>query len=102
MKKIGYNADVAANGQEAIDALSKEEYDIVFMDCQMPVMDGYEATGEIRDTDSTVLNHRIPIIALTANAMKGDREKCLDAGMDDYLTKPIKPDELTKVLEKWI
>ncbi len=102
LKKMGYNSEVVANGREAVDALSNVEYDIVFMDCQMPIMDGYEATGEIRDSGSKVLNHQVPIIALTANAMKGDREKCLDAGMDDYLAKPIKPSELSGIIEKWI
>jgi CheY-like chemotaxis protein len=72
------------------------------MDCQMPEMDGYEATQEIRNLKSKVLNHQVPVIAITANAMKGDREKCLNAGMDDYLSKPIYPNELSDMLEKWI
>ena len=102
LNKFGYNADVVTNGIEALAALSKELYDIVLMDCQMPEMDGYKATGEIRNSDSTVLNHQVPVIAMTANAMKGDREACLRAGMDDYLTKPFKPQELYDILEKWI
>jgi CheY-like chemotaxis protein len=100
--KMGYNVDVAANGKEAIAALSIHKFDIVFMDCQMPQMDGYEATGEIRNADSPVLDHNVPVVAMTANAMKGDREKCIKAGMDDYLAKPIKAKELSDMLDKWI
>jgi PAS domain S-box-containing protein len=100
--KLGYNVDAVSNGKEAVATLSSEKYDIVFMDCQMPEMDGYEATGEIRNFDSPVLDHHVPIIAMTANAMKGDREKCIKAGMNDYLAKPIKPQELSDMLDKWI
>jgi len=82
--------DIANNGAEAIEKLSKNEYDLVLMDLMMPEMDGYTATKIIRDPESSVLDHNIPIIAMTASAMKGDREKCLDAGMNDYLPKPIK------------
>ena len=102
LKKLGLKADTVANGQETIDALGQIPYDIVLMDCQMPIMDGYEATKLIRTMTSPVLDHAIPIIALTANAMKGDREKCLLAGMDDYLAKPIKPKGLVAALEKWM
>jgi signal transduction histidine kinase/CheY-like chemotaxis protein/HPt (histidine-containing phosphotransfer) domain-containing protein len=102
LKKLGYNADAVANGKEAVKALEMMSYDIVLMDCQMPEMDGYDATGEIRKPESKVLNHEVPVIAITANAMKGDREKCLKAGMDDYLSKPIYPKELSDMLEKWI
>jgi CheY-like chemotaxis protein len=99
--KLGYKADIAANGLEAVQALETAEYDIVLMDCMMPELDGFEATAVIRDPASKVLNHRVPIIAMTANAMQGDREHCLDAGMDDYLAKPVKKDELAALLEKW-
>jgi len=100
--KLGYTIDEAVNGLEAIEILEKKAYDIVFMDIQMPIMSGLEATQKIRDKNSIVLNHNIPIIAMTANAMKGDREKCIETGMDDYLTKPIEVKKVIEVLEKWI
>jgi PAS domain S-box-containing protein len=102
LEKLGYSADAVANGKEAIKALEMIPYDIVLMDCQMPEMDGYEATGEIRNPNSEVLDHKVPVVALTANAMQSDREKCLKAGMDDFLSKPFKPQELSDMLEKWI
>lgn len=102
LSKIGYHADIANNGQEALEALRITNYDLVLMDCQMPEIDGYEATRIIRTSASGVKNIQVPIIAMTANAMKGDRKKCLDAGMDDYLTKPVKPKEISKMLNKWL
>jgi CheY-like chemotaxis protein/HPt (histidine-containing phosphotransfer) domain-containing protein len=99
-KKLGYHADAVANGKEAIEHLEKKDYDLVLMDCQMPEMDGYEATGTIRDQNSAVRNHSIPIIAMTANAMKGDRKKCLESGMDDYVSKPINVKELADAIDR--
>ena len=102
LKNFGYRTDVVSNGKEAVEAMERIPYDIVLMDCQMPQMDGYEATKEIRSSQSKVLNHKVPVIAMTARAMKGDREKCLAAGMDDYIPKPIHPEKFLKVIEKWL
>ena len=100
--KLGYKTDVVANGLETIRALEMIDYDLVLMDCMMPEMDGFEATAVIRNRSSKALNHKVPIVAMTANAMKGDREACLEAGMDDYLSKPVKKEDLSMVLEKWL
>ncbi len=102
LKKFGYNSDTAENGQNAIYKLKETRFDLVLMDLQMPVIDGFEATKEIRRSQSEVLNSQLPIIALTANALKGTREKCLAAGMDDYLIKPIKPESVLSTLNKWL
>ena len=102
LNRLGLRVEVAANGAEAVKALETLPYDLVFLDLQMPEMDGLEATRLIRDPQSAVLNHRVPVIAMTAHAMQGDREKCLEAGMDDHITKPIEVAALTAVLEKWL
>ena len=102
LRKLGLSADAVANGSEAVVALKMIPYDLVLMDCNMPEMDGYDATREIRDPRSTVINHEIPIIAMTANAMQGDREKCLKAGMNDYVSKPVDATALAEALSKWL
>ena len=102
LKKLGYQADAVSNGKEALAALRKHSYDLVLMDCQMPEMDGYEAAALIREPQSGIRNHQIPIIALTAHAMKGDRDKCLSGGMNDYISKPVKITMVAEVLEKWL
>ena len=101
LKKMGYRADVAANGREAVDALKQVPYDLVFMDQQMPEMDGLEATRVIR-ASTEVLKNNVPIIAMTANALKGDRERCLKAGMNDYLAKPVKPEQFKDKVDRWL
>ncbi|MFZ4537359.1 response regulator [Propionivibrio sp.] len=101
LNKLGYKVDVVASGLEAVHALELIDYGLVLMDCQMPEMDGFEATAMIRNADSKVLNHDVPIIAMTSNAMTGDREKCIGVGMDDYLAKPVKKDELAEAIAKW-
>jgi PAS domain S-box-containing protein len=102
LKKLSVLADAASNGLEALEMLRKVPYDLVLMDCQMPEMDGYETTRKIRDPDTGVLNSLVPVIALTANAMAGDREKSLRAGMDDHLTKPFDTQKLSRMLLRWL
>ncbi len=123
IERLGHRVHVAANGQEAVDALKTIPYDLIFMDCHMPVMDGYEATKKIREVESVkrealgvrseiqesrspdalrLTSVHIPIVAMTANVMPQDREKCLQAGMDDYLSKPIRPDGLVRIFAKWL
>ncbi|MBF0530019.1 MAG: response regulator [Deltaproteobacteria bacterium] len=102
LKKLGYYADAVADGAEVLNALEMTPYDIIIMDLNMPIMDGLEATRQIRNPQSAVLDHDIPIVALTAHAIQGEREKCLIAGMNDYLSKPIVPQALAETLEKWL
>lgn len=102
IQMFGPTVEVAENGEQALDMLSKQRFDLVFMDCQMPIMDGYDCTREIRSSTSSVINHRVPIIALTANAMRGDREACLAAGMDDYISKPVEAETIHQMLKKWL
>ncbi len=102
LERLGFGADAVANGQEAVTALATIPYDLVLMDVQMPEMNGFEATQMIRDPGSNVRDPHIPIIAMTAHAMKGDREKCLEAGMNDYISKPVTPVALEEVLKKYL
>jgi PAS domain S-box-containing protein len=102
LRKLGFQADAVANGLEALAALRAVPYGLVLMDCQMPEMDGFEAARRVRDPKSQVLNHTVPIIAMTAAAMQGDREACLEAGMDDYISKPVKSGDLYAIIQKWL
>ncbi|MGC3972889.1 MAG: response regulator [Nitrospira sp.] len=100
LEKFGYRVDVATNGREAVAAYERMRYPLIFMDCQMPEVDGFEATALIRGMEEGV--RHTPIVAMTANAMQGDRERCLAAGMDDYVAKPVRPKDLQAVLERWL
>jgi CheY-like chemotaxis protein len=100
LEKLECRVDRAADGDEACRMAARFPYSLIFMDCQMPQLDGYEATARIRAQDGP--HRRVPIVALTAEAMQGDRERCLDAGMDDYLSKPIHPEQLAEVVRKWL
>ena len=102
LKRLGLRADTVVNGAEAVRSLETLPYDLVLMDVQMPEMDGLEATRRVRDPGSAVLRHGIPIIAMTAHAMQGDRERCLEAGMNDYVTKPISAQALADAVERWL
>jgi len=101
LEKRGHRVTVTANGREAVESVEKQTFDLILMDVQMPEMDGFEATAVIREREKRNSAHT-PIIALTAHAMKGDQERCLAAGMDGYLTKPIRSQELDEVLEKYL
>ena len=101
LEKMGYSIDIAFNGAEAVEALQRKNYGLVLMDLQMPVMDGYEATKAIRNSGK-VLNSKIPIIAMTANATKEDRQQCLEAGMDDYVPKPVERKVMMNMLQRWL
>jgi CheY-like chemotaxis protein/HPt (histidine-containing phosphotransfer) domain-containing protein len=98
LRKLGFEASAVFNGAEAVEAVQHEAYDLILMDCEMPVMDGFEATRRIRESPHA----GIPILAVTAHAMPSDRELCLQAGMNDYLSKPVELSELTEKLDKWL
>ena len=98
LQRAGYNIDLVGNGREAMEAHQAHSYQVVLMDCQMPVMDGFEASRQIRALDQP----QPVIIAVTANALVGEREKCLQAGMDDYLSKPFQAEQLVSVVRKWL
>ncbi len=102
LERLGYRAEAVDDGQAAVDALATRHFDLVLMDVQMPVMDGVAATRRIREKASPVLDHEVPIVALTAHAMADDRAVCLAAGMNDYLSKPIQPDKLAAVIARWM
>jgi signal transduction histidine kinase/DNA-binding response OmpR family regulator len=102
LAKLGYRADVAPDGHAAVDLWAREHYDLVLMDCQMPHMDGYEASLEIRRREQALNRKRVAIVALTANALEGDRERCLAAGMDDHLAKPFRKERLQEILDRWL
>jgi CheY-like chemotaxis protein len=97
LSKLGYSCEIAEDGQKALDAVGSERYDLILMDMQMPNVTGYQATEEIRS-----MGLDVPVIALTANAMKGDRQKCIEAGCDDYLSKPINRQQLENIVNKYI
>jgi two-component system sensor histidine kinase/response regulator len=101
LQKLGYETELAANGALALQALEQRDFDVVLMDCAMPVMDGYEATRQIRDEQSKVRNRKVVILALTADAMAADRERCLRAGMNGHVAKPVDSQKLAAALEKW-
>jgi two-component system, sensor histidine kinase and response regulator len=102
LEKLGYGADIAADGAQAVALAAITRYDIIVMDCSMPEMDGFQATAEIRRRQQEGSLPHFPIIALTANAMAEDREKCLAAGMDDYLSKPVNQSDLRAMLERYL
>ena len=100
IKKLGCRVSKAADGQEAVELCQGERFDLILMDCQMPIMDGFEATRAIRQSNNP--NHDVPIIAVTANVMSGDRERCLEAGMNDYVKKPIKIGVIRERIFYWL
>lgn len=98
----GVEVVIAENGQKAVDQAEAIKFDLIFMDCQMPVMDGYEATRKIRQLTEGQTAHDVPIVALSANAMKGDEDECFSAGMNDHIAKPVSQDKLIAILTKWL
>ncbi len=100
IERMGHRVDAVANGREALEAIDLSPYDLVLMDCQMPEMDGYEATRLLRARETD--GKHVIVVAMTANALRGDREECLSAGMDDYLAKPVRAEELEKLLDQWL
>ncbi len=102
LKLLGYIADCVKNGQEALNKLEKNDYDLIFMDCQMPILNGYETTQKLRQKEANNQEKRHIIIGLTAYSLKGDKEKCLNSGMDDYLSKPVNLQQLSQMLNKWL
>ena len=100
LERLGLRPDAVGNGREAVQQCAMLPYDVIFMDCQMPEMDGYTAAGEIRKRQGS--NGRVAIIAMTADVMEGCRERCIAAGMDDYIAKPVRPDEMIEALKKWV
>ena len=102
LKKYGVEIDIAYDGKEAVEKVANNDYDLVFMDCQMPVMDGFQATIAIRDFERKQKKEAVPIVALTADAMIGDREKCLSFGMNDYINKPFKDAQIVAIMNKWL
>jgi CheY-like chemotaxis protein len=101
LEELGYRVHVVNNGSEAVEAAARLRYDVILMDCSMPVVDGYEATARIRKHEAAI-GRRTPIIALTAQSMPGDRERCLACGMDDYLSKPASKEDLGKTVSHWV
>jgi CheY-like chemotaxis protein len=101
IEKLGFAVDVAPDGRKALEATERNDYGLILMDCQMPVMDGYEATVEIRRREADG-RRRVPIVALTAHALESNKERCLGIGMDDFVTKPITADRMRSVLDSWL
>jgi CheY-like chemotaxis protein len=102
LQKLGYTVEIVDGGTDAVEAVKRSDYDVVLMDVMMPDMDGYEATSQIRAHEATLGQQHVPIIGLSARAMDGDREIALAAGMDDYLTKPLREDLLKEALVRWV
>jgi CheY-like chemotaxis protein len=102
LERMGCEVDEVVNGKAAVDALERQRYDLVLMDCMMPVMDGFEATRLLRQREAATGRPRVPVIALTASAIAGDRERCLSGGMDDYMSKPLQVEEFMEMVERYL